>query len=347
MSKRDLTRATVVITGASSGIGRATALAFAHKRANLVLAARREQVLKEVVEECERLGAHALAVPTDVTDAAAVTELAKAAASHFDGRIDVWINNVGVGAVGPFTQTPIAAHEQVIRTNLLGHIHGAWAALPYFQHQRSGVLINNISFGAWVPAPYAVAYSASKFGLRGYSEALRGELLDWPDIHICDLFPSFINTPGLDRGANYTGRHIGSSKYGYDPHRVANAMVSLAERPRNAMTVGNQARIIRLAHFLLPALSRWGAARLTELYLSQARPERITDGSLFAPMAEGTDVYGRTPEGRGRLVPALIAAGALVGTAVLWLSQGRRRQTSMPQSQQPADLRREAPRPNQ
>jgi short-subunit dehydrogenase len=75
------------------------------------------------------------------------------------GRIDVWINNAAVGAVGVFTETPVEAHDQVIRTNLLGPLHGAHAVLPHFLCRRAGVLINTVSFGGWVPAPFAAAYS--------------------------------------------------------------------------------------------------------------------------------------------------------------------------------------------
>ena len=136
---RDLKGAVVVITGASSGIGRAAAQAFAAEGANLVLAARRESVLDEAVAECGRLsrphGARAIAVPADVTDAGAVRRLAEAAVREF-GHVDVWINNAGVGAVGGFAEVPADAHDQVVRTNLLGHMHGAHAILPHFQARR-------------------------------------------------------------------------------------------------------------------------------------------------------------------------------------------------------------------
>ena len=174
---------------------------------------------------------------TDVTDAAAVQQLAAATIERF-GRIDVWINNAGVGAIGEFTATPVESHDQVIRTNLLGYIHGAHAVLPHFLRQQSGVLINTNSLGGWVPAPFAVAYSASKFGLRGFSEALRAELTPWPHIHVCDVFPAFIDTLGLRHAANYVGRAVQPIPPLYDPRAVARAMVSLARRPRSAVTVG-------------------------------------------------------------------------------------------------------------
>ena len=160
---------TVVITGASSGIGRATAFAFAKQRFQLVLASRQEDNLLEVTQECMRLGAKAIAIPTDTTDAAACEQLALGAFTRFH-QIDVWVNCAGIGTVGEFTETPLDATLQVIRTNLLGYIHGCHAVLPYFKQQKSGTIINMNSVGAWLPIPYASGYSASKFGLRGFMQ---------------------------------------------------------------------------------------------------------------------------------------------------------------------------------
>jgi short chain dehydrogenase len=129
-------------------------MAFAKRGASVTLAARREAVLREAAVACEGEGGRSLAVPTDVGDPETVRQLARRAIEAF-GKIDVWINNAGVGAVGGFVETPIEAHDQVVRTNLLGYLHGAHAVLPHFVERGAGVLINNLSFGAWVPAPFA------------------------------------------------------------------------------------------------------------------------------------------------------------------------------------------------
>src|SRR4051812_22062433 len=118
----------VVITGASSGIGKATALRFAKNGDRLVLAARRKNLLKDLVNEVEELGAEAFAVETDVAQERPVEKLAKAAIKKF-GRIDVWINNAGVGAMGRFDEVPLEDHEQVIDTNLMGTIYGSYFAI--------------------------------------------------------------------------------------------------------------------------------------------------------------------------------------------------------------------------
>ncbi|QNP51229.1 SDR family oxidoreductase [Hymenobacter qilianensis] len=282
MKKRSLRGATVVITGASSGIGRAAALTFARHGARLVLAARRAEVLTEVAAECQRLGAAALPVPTDVTDAQAVAQLAEAAAA-FGGQIDVWINNVGTGAVGEFDKTPLAAHEQVLRVNILGNLYGAYAVLPYFKRQQHGILIFMNSLGGWVPMPYSVAYSTSKFGLRGMAEALRTELLDSPDIHVCSVYPAFVDAPGFQHGANYSGKVVKPAPPIFAPQQVADTLVALAQRPRPSVMVGWSGRVMRVLRAVAPNVTQWSMLRFFKLAQRNADPAPVSEGSIFAP----------------------------------------------------------------
>ncbi|AUX78009.1 MULTISPECIES: SDR family oxidoreductase [Sinorhizobium] len=311
--RKALRDAVVVITGASSGVGQAAAEEFARRGSKLVLAARDAVALQRVARTCRDLGAAVLVVPTDVTEADAVKELAAKALSF--GRIDVWFSNVGVGAVGRFQETPIEAHEQVIRTNLIGHVNDAHAAIPVFLKQGHGTFINMISLGGFASTPFAAAYSASKFGLRGFSEALRAELAEEPDIHICDVYPTFLDTPGVAHGANYTGRRLSVPPPVYDARRAARAIVRLAERPRSSVTVGAVADLARLAHFLAPNTTSRVLARLTSSYLRRAPRAERSNGNLFrAPPNAGGIEGGWRSE---RRVPiAAVAAAALVGLAL-------------------------------
>lgn len=310
----------VVITGASSGVGRAAAVELARHGTTLILAARREQPLREVAAECEELGAKAITVITDVTDATAMKQLAKAAID-FAGKIDVWVNNAGVLAAGPFEETPVEVHDQVVQINLIGYIHGAHAALPYFKQQGHGILINNISVGGWFPTPYAVGYSASKFGLRGFSEALRGELHNWPNIHVCDLFPAFLDTPGIQHAANYTGKYLKPAPPVYDPMKVARAIVSLIASPQPSKIVGAAAGFLKLAYALFPTLSRNITAKVINAYTRSAEPTDPTSGNLFESVEYGTSIHGgwsmQARPQQKKLVQTLFFAGIAVGFLVM------------------------------
>src|SRR5437763_9432692 len=141
---------TYVITGASSGFGRGVALRLAEMRANVVLAARRTEVLNEVARQAQTLGGTPLVVTTDVANPQDMRHLLDATLQRF-GRIDVWINNAGVGAIGPFDKIPIEDHARVVDVNLKGVIYGSHVALEQFRKQGYGVLVNIGSVESEVP----------------------------------------------------------------------------------------------------------------------------------------------------------------------------------------------------
>lgn len=171
-----LKNAVVVITGASGGIGAATALAFARRRARLVLGSRRLDRLQAVADRCRRLGAPEVMVRrADVSREAEAKALVGAALRDFE-RIDVLVNNAGIGWTGRCHEMPAEAVEQLLRTNLFGTIWATQAALPNMLGRRSGVIVNVASIVGFRAMPYASLYSASKHAVVGFSHGLRGEL---------------------------------------------------------------------------------------------------------------------------------------------------------------------------
>jgi NAD(P)-dependent dehydrogenase (short-subunit alcohol dehydrogenase family) len=168
-------------------------------------------------------------------------------------------------------------------------------------------------------------YSASKFGLRGFSESLRGELNQWPGIHVCDLFPAFLDTPGMQHAGNYTGKALRPAPPVYDPQRVAKKMVSLALYPKQNVVVGSAALFLRFAHFLLPDLSSTITAKVMQSYFKNAEASENTSGNLFNPVEYGTSIHGgwnKPVVSRGSKITAvMVIAGILAG----WAITGRNR----------------------
>lgn len=291
MKNSDFKNKTIVITGASSGIGKAIALTLAKEKVNLVLAARRETLLQEVASECESLGSEAIAVKTDVTNYDEVINLFDKALSFY-GKVDIWINDAGVGAVGEFTETPMGAHEQVVKTNLLAYMYGAHAVIPHFKQRKKGTLINIVSAGAYVPSPFAVAYSTSKYGLRGFTESLRFELMDFPKIHVCDVNPAFIDTPGPAHAANYIGKELKPLPPVYDPFKVADVVKRLIKKPRDNTMIGSTAWAARIAHAIAPGMLGKTMSRLAKLYFKNAKDAPVTNGNLWKPVPDGKEPRG-------------------------------------------------------
>ncbi|HLZ95455.1 MAG TPA: SDR family NAD(P)-dependent oxidoreductase [Candidatus Dormibacteraeota bacterium] len=221
--------AVVVITGASSGIGEAAALAFARKRANLVLGARRVEQLNAVAQKCREKGAPEVTVRRlDVghrTEARAFV----AAALRDHERIDVLVNNAGVGWMGRLHEMPDGSIDELLATNLKGTITTTQAALPSMLAHRRGVIINVSSVLGFRAAPYSAVYSATKHAIVGFSHALRGEL-SGTGIKVCVVYPASTETEFFAQ----TEAPIGPQ---YPAWWVANTIVRAARFPRRDVMV--------------------------------------------------------------------------------------------------------------
>jgi short-subunit dehydrogenase len=282
---RPLEQAVVVITGASSGIGRASAVRIARHGGALALCARSEQPLAEAAAECEAAGASVLQRPLDVADEEAVEAFA-AAVEQRNGRIDVWVNNAASMAYGTFDEIPSEVFRGIIETNLMGQVHGARAALRRFRRQGSGVLVNVSSVWGRIPSPQVAPYVVSKHAVRAFTECLQGELEGEPDIHVTAVMPQAVDTPIFEHAGNYTSRQVRPIPPILDPEEVAAGIEACAENPKRAVSYGWAGRALELLHAAAPPL-----------YRRLANPSfvRGTWGQLPADLADGNVLRSTEP----------------------------------------------------
>lgn len=291
-SQENLKGKTVVIAGASSGFGRGTALKLAQLGANVVLAARREAALEELAAQIRTAGGEALAVRTDVSEAGEVEHLAQAAVERFGG-FDVWINNVGIGALGLFWDIPLEDHARVIDVNLKGLIFGAHVAMRRFRMQGSGTLINTGSIDSEVPLAYQASYAASKAAVLSLSRTLNEELrLDGSaDIHVATIMPWAVDTPWWLHAANYSG-HAPRMAAMDDPALVVAAIVEACVNPKQETPVGWKAGSSNISHHLFPDLTERLSANIAEREVRKAPAVAATKGAIYQPMADTVRIDG-------------------------------------------------------
>ncbi|TMC85331.1 MAG: SDR family oxidoreductase [Chloroflexi bacterium] len=240
--------AVVVITGASSGIGEATAMAFARRGARLELGARRLEKLNAVARKCRQAGSPDVNVRLLDVGQRASTRAFIAAALRDHERLDVLVNNAGTGWVGPLHQMPEDRIDELITTNFKGVINATQAALPWMLERRRGVIINVASVAGFRPSPYSAVYSATKHALVGFSHALRGEL-SGTGIKVCVVYPGVTSGTEFFKGK---GPPIGVVQY--PASWVANLIVRTARFPRRDAMVAP----LRLLHLAEPVLGGLG-----------------------------------------------------------------------------------------
>jgi short-subunit dehydrogenase len=290
--------AVVLVTGASSGIGRASALAFAAEGARLVLASRSAQALAEVERDCRARGAEVLVVPTDIADPAAVDRLALLAVQRF-GRIDVWVEAAAGGIAGSLGSESVDEIRQLVDTNVFGTVLCARAALGTFRAQGSGTLVLVGSLLSLFPNPMVPLYSMTKFAVRGLALNLRQAVAGSRRIRVGLVLPGPVDTPFFQRAANHSGRRLRAIPPAIAPERVAAAVLRCARRPRRQTTAGVVAHLALAAHRLAPRAAESFVARWSAAFVTAQAPAVSGPGSLFEAPAAGA-VHGGCRRGRTR-----------------------------------------------
>jgi short-subunit dehydrogenase len=288
---------TYVITGASSGLGRGVAERLGSLGANVVLASRRTDALNTVAERITAAGGTALVVQTDVADAGQVEHLAQAALARF-GRIDVWINNAGIGAIGRFEEIPLADHARIVDVNLKGVIHGSHIALRQFRIQGSGTLVNLGSIEAVIPLAYHASYAATKAAIVGLGRALNEELrlAGRTNIHVATIMPWATDTPFFAQASNYSG-HRPRMPAMDDPMKVVDIIVDATINPRKEVLTGWKAQGAYWSHRLAPHLTDRVAADIAhQAQFENSPPTPLSSGSVHQPQPGPLGVDGGVRE---------------------------------------------------
>jgi short-subunit dehydrogenase len=328
---RALSQQVVVITGASSGLGRETALRLAQRGATVVVAARNHEALQSLCAEVERLGGTATAVATDVSEWGQVEALAQQTLDAH-GPIDTWINCAAVSLYGTVAEVEVAEIDRVLDVILRGQIYGMKAALSVMQPAGTGTIINVASALAVRSVPLQSAYCAAKAGVRGFAQSLRMELEhEQVPVSVCTVLPSAINTPLFDHARSHIGVKPKPVPPIYEPSVVAGAILAVAQRPQDEVVVGGGGKILTLVERFAPRLAdqlllgpgkAWSKQRTSQpadgtdnLFTPSTGPGAV-DGS-FGSTAKSTSLYTGLFELHPERIRMGLAVAALAGYRAL------------------------------
>jgi Short-chain dehydrogenases of various substrate specificities len=290
MKHQPLDQQVIVITGASSGIGLATALKAAERGASLVLVARSSGTLQDTVDEINSAGGQATMVVADVADRDAVEAAAAVAIERF-GRIDTWINNAGVAIYGRLEEVSEEDSRRLFDTNFWGVVNGSLAALPHLRRSQ-GALVNVGSEVSDAVVPLQGMYSASKHAVKGFTDALRVEVEEVEDspVSVTLIQPTAVNTPYPHRARNYLPQEPKLPDPQIDPFQVAEAILTAAERGGRDYKVGAMSKMNSFMARMLPKLADRMAAKYADRQ-QEDRPPQAPEGTLYHP-GEAGHVYG-------------------------------------------------------
>jgi NAD(P)-dependent dehydrogenase (short-subunit alcohol dehydrogenase family) len=309
----------VVITGASSGIGLATAKMAAQRRAQTVLVSRDEEDLGRAVREIRAQGGQAVHFVADVADQAAMQRVARAVVVQF-GRIDTWVNNAGVTVFGLIEEVPTEDARQLFETNYWGVVHGSLAALPHLR-SGGGALINIGSVLSDTGYPLQGHYTASKHAVKGFTDSLRLEVeKSGAPVSVTLIQPAAIDTPYPEHGKNHLGVEAKHMAPVYAPEVVANAILHCAERTERNVLVGGSGKLFSTSEKFAPRLfDLMKEATSFDGQLTD-QPARSED-TLFHPRPDDGRVRGSYPghvmETSAYTEARLHRGKALIGLAVL------------------------------
>lgn len=334
MHLKPLDEQTIVLTGATSGIGLVTARRLAARGANLVLAARNSDALEAVARELRAEGARVAVCVADVGDERDVARIADQAIRTYGG-FDTWINNAGVAIYGRIDEVDTADMRRLFETNFWGTVYGCRAAVKHFSARGGGKLINIGSVLGDRSIPLQGPYSASKAAIRGFTEALRSEMdAVGARVSITLIKPSAINTPYKEHAKNYLDHAPQNPPPVYEPETVARAVLHACTHDVRDLVVGGGGKAIEWGATLAPRFADRMMGRIMPgLQQSDRPPAPRRENSLHGPGADGaerseypftfkTSAYTEALMHPGLAAAAAVAAGAGIA-ALVYASGGR------------------------